>query len=390
MGSSILFAYPDIGTIAGIQGAVVYAATSALPLLAFPLLVPILTFILTVWVQKRYGIIASLHLSVFALGTMFLYIVAALSALQQVIVALTGLDGLAVVIVEVILRPVSAYPSSQTTSKGRFPHIYFLTDNIQSAVISLLMVICSIAIGTSVAIDTSKIGPAGLTKSSLLGYQLIYIFFVIKYRYGKGGDGKNVCSTDIPSYHAGNPIDDSHLLGYGVAIAYKDNVEDVKPAHFTIFSANDKCVNGLYQDSEVPALPACTNGKCIYAWFWEGQDSTNEMSVPANLLNTVPTAAVYPAPSNQCTGRTTTPNNDFSGDYDKMPSYNSKWVFTNGAQKRYIHWILCRWFFFGSFRDDQSNLTTAPNTLITNTRKSQATSAPSNDCSWPGHCAGAG
>ncbi|KAL7272230.1 hypothetical protein RUND412_004975 [Rhizina undulata] len=176
MGSSILFAYPEIGTIAGIQGAVVYAATSALPLLAFPLLVPILRkkspdgFILTMWVQKRYGIIASLYLSALSLGTMFLYMVAELSALQQVIVALTGLDGLAVVIVEVIVTSVY-------TATGGF-RISFLTDNIQGAVISLLIVICSIAIGTSVTIDRSKIGPSGLAKSSLLGYQLIYIFFI--------------------------------------------------------------------------------------------------------------------------------------------------------------------------------------------------------------------
>ncbi|KAL7269184.1 hypothetical protein RUND412_008158, partial [Rhizina undulata] len=63
--------------------------------------------------------------------------------------------------------------------------------------------------------------------------------------YGKGGDGKSACPTDIPSYHAGNPIDDSHLLGCGLAIAYKDTADDVKPADFTIFSVNDKCVNGL-------------------------------------------------------------------------------------------------------------------------------------------------
>ncbi|KAL7266570.1 hypothetical protein RUND412_010880 [Rhizina undulata] len=176
MGSSILFAYPDIGTIAGIQGAVVYAATSALPLLAFPLLVPILRkkspdgFILTMWVQKRYGIISSLYLSALSLGTMFLYMVAELSALQQVIVALTGLDGLAVVIVKIIVTYVY-------TATGGF-RISFLTDNIQGAVISLLIVICSIAIGTSVAIDPSKIGTSGLTKSSLLGYQLIYISFI--------------------------------------------------------------------------------------------------------------------------------------------------------------------------------------------------------------------
>lgn len=56
--------------------------------------------------------------------------------------------------------------------------ISFITDNIQGAMIGLLLIICSIAIGTNVTIDTSKIGPSGLTKDSLLGYQLILILLV--------------------------------------------------------------------------------------------------------------------------------------------------------------------------------------------------------------------
>jgi hypothetical protein len=69
MGSSILFSYPEIGTIAGVQGAVTYSACSALPLMMFPILAPIIRkkspdgFILTMWVRERYGIIASLYLS---------------------------------------------------------------------------------------------------------------------------------------------------------------------------------------------------------------------------------------------------------------------------------------------------------------------------------------
>lgn len=44
--------------------------------------------------------------------------------------------------------------------------------------IGLLIIICSIAIGVNVTIDTSKIEPSGLTKDSLLGYQLILILLV--------------------------------------------------------------------------------------------------------------------------------------------------------------------------------------------------------------------
>jgi len=69
MGSSILFSYPEIGTIAGVQGAITYAACSALPLMIFPVLAPIIRkkspdgFILTMWVRERYGTVASVYLS---------------------------------------------------------------------------------------------------------------------------------------------------------------------------------------------------------------------------------------------------------------------------------------------------------------------------------------
>lgn len=69
MGSSILFSYPEIGTIAGVQGAITYAACSALPVLSFAFLVPKLRsklpegFILTMWVKERYGLYAGLYLS---------------------------------------------------------------------------------------------------------------------------------------------------------------------------------------------------------------------------------------------------------------------------------------------------------------------------------------
>lgn len=69
MGTSIFFSYPELGTIAGIQGAITYAACSALPLMIFPVLAPMLRrtvpegFILTMWVYKRFGLVTSLYLS---------------------------------------------------------------------------------------------------------------------------------------------------------------------------------------------------------------------------------------------------------------------------------------------------------------------------------------
>jgi hypothetical protein len=71
LGSGILFTYPQISTIAGVQGLVVYALASALPLLIFGYLGPIIRrkapdgFVLTEWTRQRYGTVTALYLSFF-------------------------------------------------------------------------------------------------------------------------------------------------------------------------------------------------------------------------------------------------------------------------------------------------------------------------------------
>lgn len=112
MGSGILFSYPQLATLAGLQGVIIYAISSAAPLFVFAALAPIIRrkcpegFVLTEWTRQRYGIVAALYLGALTLLTLFLYMVAELSAIGQVIEALTGLDGLPVVIVECIVTTV--------------------------------------------------------------------------------------------------------------------------------------------------------------------------------------------------------------------------------------------------------------------------------------------
>lgn len=173
LGSGILFTYPEISTIAGVQGLVVYALSSSLPLLVFGWLGPIIRrrcpegFVLTEWTRQRYGIVAALYLSLLTLITLFLYMVAELSALQQVINALTGLDGLPAVIVECAVTTIY-------TSLGGF-RISFVTDNIQGAMVLGLIVIAVITVGVQTHVDRSLVESSGLLEPSLLGWQLIYI-----------------------------------------------------------------------------------------------------------------------------------------------------------------------------------------------------------------------
>ncbi|KAL7822773.1 hypothetical protein V8C26DRAFT_425727 [Trichoderma gracile] len=173
LGSGILFSYPELATIAGVQGVVVYALASALPLLVFAALGPMIRrkcpdgFVLTEWTRNRYGTVAMLYLSFMTLVTLFLYMVAELSAVGQVVNALTGLDGLPVIIVECAVTTIY-------TSLGGF-RISFLTDVIQGAMVVGLIIIATITIGVKAEIDRDLIDSSGLTKASLVGWQLVYI-----------------------------------------------------------------------------------------------------------------------------------------------------------------------------------------------------------------------
>ncbi|KAJ6264122.1 hypothetical protein Dda_0264 [Drechslerella dactyloides] len=173
LGSGILFTYPDIGAFAGVQGVLVYALASATPLLLFAVLTPLIRrrtpdgFLLTEWTRDRFGAPAALYLSVLTMVTMFLYMVAELSAINSVINLLTGLNGLPALIVEVAVTTIY-------TSLGGF-RVSFVTDNVQGTVVLLLIAICSISIGTKAHIDPALIGSSGLTRATPLGWKLLYI-----------------------------------------------------------------------------------------------------------------------------------------------------------------------------------------------------------------------
>lgn len=90
-----------------------------------------------------------------------------LTALQSAITTLTGLDALPVMIVECVVTTIY-------TSWGGFK-TSFITDNIQGATIFLLLIVCSISMGTQIDVDRQVVRDSPLLGASLLGWQLIYI-----------------------------------------------------------------------------------------------------------------------------------------------------------------------------------------------------------------------
>ena len=93
--------------------------------------------------------------------------VAELSALQQIINALTGLNGLPALIVE-------AFVTTVYTSLGGF-RVSFITDNVQGLMVVLLIIIGVITVGVETNIQHDLIEKSGYLNASLLGWQLIYI-----------------------------------------------------------------------------------------------------------------------------------------------------------------------------------------------------------------------
>ncbi|ODQ67278.1 hypothetical protein NADFUDRAFT_81809 [Nadsonia fulvescens var. elongata DSM 6958] len=173
MGCGILTTYPQISTIAGVQGLIVYGISSAAPLMIFAFFGPAIRkacpdgFVLTEWIRQRYGLIPALYVGFLTVANMFLYMVAELSAIQSAIQTLTGMDALPALIVECVFTSVY-------TCLGGF-HTSFFTDNIQGAMAVILLIICSVAMGTQIDIQPDLIAESGYLKASTLGWQLIYI-----------------------------------------------------------------------------------------------------------------------------------------------------------------------------------------------------------------------
>ncbi|KAI5797814.1 hypothetical protein EDC01DRAFT_744311 [Geopyxis carbonaria] len=158
------------------------------------------------------------------------------------------------------------------------------------------------------------------------------------------------CPTDQPSMHAGD--DGADVLGCGLAIAYKSTFAEVQPADFTVFSVAHDCVRTRETAFQVPAnLPACAGGNCICAWFWQGQQSADEMYMTGFACNVEGGGSgtlAPPQPPVRCEGGTgcvkgakqplywANDGGNLDGQaisYDAKPAYNDNWGFPDGAQE---------------------------------------------------------
>jgi len=161
---------------------------------------------------------------------------------------------------------------------------------------------------------------------------------------------------DSGAYHAGgtsfDPVgwpgnDEGMLMGCALAIAFKPTAGDTRPEDFTVMSINPTCVRQRQTAFEIPAnLPACPEGGCTCAWFWQGKNSNDEMymtgfrcDVEGGAVTSDYPVPVPPTKDSPKTGATQPvywanqgSNLDFTPNFETKPMYNEAWGWTSGAQ----------------------------------------------------------
>jgi len=111
-------------------------------------------------------------------------------------------------------------------------------------------------------------------------------------------------SNDMGGYGSSNIHSPRHedVGGCAIGIAYKSDQASVKPEDFVIVSVVHDCIARQLQAFDIPALPACPNGKCICGWFWVhnsigGTDQMYMTAFQCNVTN----------PSNRVIGKPVAP-----------------------------------------------------------------------------------
>ncbi|RGB41237.1 hypothetical protein C1646_649619 [Rhizophagus diaphanus] len=173
IGSSILYSFPEVGTIAGLLGVIMYAFGSIIPLFVFAWLGPLIRkkcpegFTLTQFVLERFGRLNQIYVSLMSIAYMFCFMISELSAVGNILATLTGVDKLAPVIcIAIVTTLYTGYGGLRAS---------LITDNIQGWAIILLVVLSIIGLATSIRIEKSVIDNSDLLKSNSLGWQLLYI-----------------------------------------------------------------------------------------------------------------------------------------------------------------------------------------------------------------------
>ncbi|GAA6007472.1 hypothetical protein JCM11491_004174 [Sporobolomyces phaffii] len=164
------------------------------------------------------------------------------------------------------------------------------------------------------------------------------------------------CPGNSGAFHSGTPgeaIDEDLLSGCALAIADKDDIEQVGWDDLAVFSVNQRCVRDRVTSFEIPKqLPKCSGDKCICAWLWLANNGTGNFymtgfdcsvepgSDPLPILPPVD-PEFCPSTNDTCIPAKgakrplyayNSPSNIEWHGNDHRPGYHESWSFFDGAQ----------------------------------------------------------
>ncbi|UZJ57085.1 hypothetical protein CBS101457_006405 [Exobasidium rhododendri] len=178
MSSSLLFAYPQIGVIpdAGLLGLFAYTFATVVPIFAFAFLGVYMRrtcpdgFTFTEYVRRRFGWPVGCLLSLIFVAFMLCFMITELNTYGSVVSLLGGVDPTIAAVVVAIVTFIY-------TSYGGFRASLY-TDNVNAAVIIILVIIAAGAIGGEIHITEERIQASGILKPHALGGELWYILTI--------------------------------------------------------------------------------------------------------------------------------------------------------------------------------------------------------------------
>jgi len=143
MGGWVLFAAPKVGALSGWWGTIGYALASSLPFVLFMWLGPIIRrrftggFCLTDWVRQRFGRPLQVYVSLVSVFFMWVYVVAELTSIGNLVRDMSGLSPLN------SLLPVSIITILYTSLSGLPGSIW--TDRLQGVIMVIFIIVTIIA-----------------------------------------------------------------------------------------------------------------------------------------------------------------------------------------------------------------------------------------------------
>eukprot|EP00746_Dinoflagellata_sp_MGD_P145557 gnl/MRDRNA2_/MRDRNA2_78151_c0_seq2.p1 gnl/MRDRNA2_/MRDRNA2_78151_c0~~gnl/MRDRNA2_/MRDRNA2_78151_c0_seq2.p1 ORF type:complete len:525 (-),score=75.30 gnl/MRDRNA2_/MRDRNA2_78151_c0_seq2:174-1748(-) len=154
MGAWVLFAAPEVGILSGWWGTLGYALASSFPFVAVAIIGPLIQkrfpdgFCLTDWVRQRFGRALQLYVALISVFYMWIYLVAELTSVGNLIRDMAGLDPLN------SLLPVSIFTMLYTSLAGLPASIW--TDRLQGVIMAIFVVVTVLACFSGLDIREEK------------------------------------------------------------------------------------------------------------------------------------------------------------------------------------------------------------------------------------------